>query len=194
MDSFHLTSYFTLLFIHSYLETHTSLEFPWQHALLISMLPPWILLFSLIFKFSNLYLFLRVWSSLLFSIALLDKSSIIPKAIVISSQSSFSYHPTPYVLPVFLSFIIHWVAHVGNILALIPSSPFFPHIPMMARFSCSSPKCLLKPWTSFYLFVQHTTLSFLNSCNRLVCFYFCFISIHSSGCRKKNLPATYSPV
>lgn len=129
MDSFHLTSYFTLLFIHSYLETHTSLEFPWQHALLISMLPPWILLFSLIFKFFNLYLFLRVWSSLLFSTALLDKSSIIPKAIVISSQSSFSYHPTPSVLPVSLSFIIHWVAHVGNIRCFDSFLSLFPPYP-----------------------------------------------------------------
>lgn len=65
----------------------------------------------------------------------------------------------------------------------------------MARFWCSS--LLNASWNDkllFYLFVHNTTLSSLNDCSRLVCFYFGFTSIHSSGCHKKNLSETYYPV
>lgn len=131
VGSFHLTSYLSLLFIHLY----PNLLFPgflWQHTLLIPMLPPWILVFSLIFKFFILYLFLRVWSLVLLPTTLLDKSSVIPRAAVGNSQSSIPTTP-PFVLPVVPvsgnSFTIHWATQVGNtscfgsFLSLTPPHP-----------------------------------------------------------------------
>lgn len=107
---------------------------------LIPILPPWILLFSLIFKL----LFLKVWSLVLFSTTLLDKSSIIPRVTVSNSQASLP--TTPHFL-----FSLWFQSQVTASLSLellkleilvvfVPFSSSFPHIQSMHRF-CSS--CLL---------------------------------------------------
>lgn len=97
MDSFHLTSYFSLLFIQLNSETHSSLGFydntpSWFPREFLG----WLLLFSVIFKCFILHLFLRVWPLVLFCTTHLGKSSTIPMATVRNSQSSL--FPTPYLL------------------------------------------------------------------------------------------------
>lgn len=110
--------------------------FLWQHTFLIPMLPPWILVFSLIFKFFILYLFLRVWS-----LALFDKSSVIPRATVGSSQSSLPAAPTPFVLPVVPvsgnSFTARWATLVGNTSCFGSFLSLISQNPTDARFCCS---------------------------------------------------------
>lgn len=164
--------------------------FPWQHPLPIPILPPWILLFSLIFKL----LFLKVWSLVLFSTTLLDKSSIIPRVTVSNSQASLP--TTPHFLfslwsqsQVTASLSLE-LLKLEILVALVPFSSSFPHIQCMDRF-CSS--CLLNTcWNNFLFISLPTALSILNDYNRLVCFYFCFISIHSSNCNEKNLSKTHT--
>lgn len=111
--------------------------FPWQRTLLISMLPPWIFLFSLILKFFILSLLLRVWTLFLFSPTLFDKSLIIPLAIVSNSRSSL-LHPKPSLLPVSLFQVTALPSteplKLGTLAVWIPSSPSFPYIQYMDGF------------------------------------------------------------